>query len=151
MKLYKIPNENDDTRIFHTFDKWECHKAGFYKNIKDGWTNEECELEYIIILTDENLFRSSLKRVIEEWNNSCEHYLTNKSMNRIAWLGQASVCIASGIPSSYSGAWFKLSKDQQDKANSIALEYLNEWLKKNSRDDVSLDDALCTGRQIELY
>jgi hypothetical protein len=97
MKLYKIPNENDDTRIFHTFDKWECHKAGFYKNIKDGWTNEECELEYIRILTDENLFRSSLKRVIEEWNNSCEHYLTNKSMNRIAWLGQASVCIASGI------------------------------------------------------
>ena len=44
-----------------------------------------------------------------------------------------------------------VEEDQQDKANSIALEYLNEWLKKNSRDDVSLDDALCTGRQIELY
>ena len=35
---YKIPNENDKDRIFHTFDKWECHKAGFYKSKKEGMT-----------------------------------------------------------------------------------------------------------------
>lgn len=151
MNLYKIPNENDSTRIFHTYDKWECHKAGFYQSVKEGLSHEECEQEYIRILTNEDLFRNALSRVINEWKHSCEHYLSNKSMNRIAWLGQASVCIVSGIPSSYSGAWFKLSKEQQNKANSIALEYLNIWLKKNDRENVSLDDALCIDRQIDLY
>jgi hypothetical protein len=151
MNLYKIPNENDSTRIFHTYDKWECHKAGFYQSVKENLTHEQCEQEYIRILTNEDLFRNALNRVINEWKYSCEHYLSNRAMNRIAWLGQASVCIVSGVPSSYSGAWFKLSKEQQNKANSIALEYLNIWLKKNDRENVSLDDALCIDRQIDLY
>ena len=34
--MYKIPNENDTERIFHTYDKWECHKAGLYKNKKQS-------------------------------------------------------------------------------------------------------------------
>ena len=30
--------------------------------------------------------------VIVEWVNSCEHYLSNFAMNRIAWVGQAAMC-----------------------------------------------------------
>lgn len=151
MNEYKIPNEKDESRIFHTYDKWECHKAGFYASKKEGWSNEQCENEYVRILTDEELFRKALNRVINEWKNSCEHYLTNKAMNRIAWLGQASVCILSGVPSTYSGAWFKLSKEQQDKANMIALEYLNKWLVNNNRLGLDIDEAISINRQTELY
>lgn len=151
MNEYKIPNEKDESRIFHTYDKWECHKAGFYASKKEGWSNEQCENEYVRILTDEELFRKALNRVINEWKNSCEHYLTNKAMNRIAWLGQASVCLLSGVPSTYSGAWFKLSKEQQDKANMIALEYLNKWLVNNNRLGLDIDEAISINRQTELY
>jgi ParB-like chromosome segregation protein Spo0J len=31
---YRTTNTSDPDRIFHTFEKWECHKAGFYGNKK---------------------------------------------------------------------------------------------------------------------
>lgn len=151
MNLYKIPNEKDETRIFHTYDKWECHKAGFYENKKEGLTDEQCEQKYVDLLTNIPLFESTLEKIINEWKYSCEHYLTNKSMNRIAWLGQAAVCYEYGVPSKYSGAWFKLSKEQQDLANESALKYLNKWLDKNGLSEVEINEAAIIGRQVELY
>jgi ParB-like chromosome segregation protein Spo0J len=149
--MYKIPNEGDKERVFHTYDKWECHKAGFYKSKKAGFTNEQCENEYIRILSDINLFSKILEKIIVEWKYSCEHYLTNKSMNRIAWLGQAAVCYESGVPSTYSGAWFKLSEEQQANANKVAHIYLNKWLNNNGFNEIDEDTALLKGRQVELY
>lgn len=149
--MYKIPNEGDKERIFHTYDKWECHRAGFYKSKKQGWTGEQCENEYIRILSDVNLFSDILDKIIVEWKYSCEHYLTNKSMNRIAWLGQAAVCYESGVPSAYSGSWFKLSEEQQANANKIAHVYLNKWLLNNGFDEIDQDTASIKGRQVELY
>jgi len=151
MNIYKIPNEADANRIFHTYDKWECHKAGFYNNKKEGWTDEMCQNEYVRILSDTELFSEILDKLIKEWKYSCEHYLTNKSMNRIAWLGQASVCFYSGVPSIYSSAWNKLTDQQQLKANLTAEKYLNKWLAINGRNEVDLNEALQIGRQIELY
>jgi len=151
LDLYKIPNESDQTRIFHTFDKWECHKAGFYENKKQGWSDEQCEAEYVRVLGDPELFGSVLQKLTKEWKHSCEHYLTNKSMNRIAWLGQAAVCYKSGVPSKYSGAWFKLSEQEQAVANEVALKYLNIWLKENALAEIELNEAAIIGRQVELY
>ena len=149
--MYKIPNEGDKERIFHTYDKWECHKAGFYKSKKAKFTNEQCENEYIRILSDVNLFSEILEKIIVEWKYSCQHYLTNKSMNRIAWLGQAAVCYESGVPSVYSGAWFKLSEEQQANANKVAHIYLNKWLNNNGFNEIDEDTASIKGRQVELY
>lgn len=151
MNLYKIPNENDEDRIFHTYEKWECHKAGFYLSKKDGWTHDECEKEYIRVLTDNELFESILNKVVSEWKHSCEHYLTNRSMNRIAWLGQAAVCYESGVPSRYSSAWGLLTEQQQSNANKVALKALNKWLIDNSREEIEMNEALSIGRQTELY
>jgi hypothetical protein len=151
MGIYKIPNELDTDRIFHTYDKWECHKAGFYNNKKENWTDEMCKNEYVKVLSNSELFEILLQRVISEWKYSCEHYLTNKSMNRIAWLGQAAVCINSGVPSIYSSAWNLLSDEQKDTANKIADIYLNKWLTANGRSEISLNEAMQIGRQIELY
>ncbi len=151
MNMFRTVNTSDENRIFHTYDKWECHKAGFYEKTKDGMTKEECELEYASFLSDENQFRDALESVITEWENSCEHYLTNKAMNRIAWLGQASLCYARGIPSAFRGGFNLLSLDQQEKANRIAFEYLNKWLKENGYEEETFEDASCLGRQAEIY
>ncbi len=145
------PNTSDPDRIFHTFDKWECQKAGFYATKVEGKTAEECEAEYADMLTNENEFREALEGVINNWKHSCEHYLTNKAMNRIAWLGQSALTYARGIPSKYKGGFNLLSEEQKNKANEIALEYLNKWMERNGRDKVSMDEALSVGRQVEIY
>jgi hypothetical protein len=128
-------------RIYHTWDKWECYPAGFYENSKEGMKKEECELAYKELLSNDNRFENALKRVIIEWKNSCEHYLTNESMNRIAWLGQAALCIELGIPSCFRSGYFLLSENEQKKADLLALKYLNIWLKKYNEHEVDLDGA----------
>jgi len=151
IKQHKAGNTNDPNRVFHTYDKWECHKAGFYQRSKEGWSNEQCEQEFKRILSDQTMFADILSRVIVDWKNSCEHYLTNKSMNRIAWLGQAAVCYNSGVPSRYSGAWFDIDQETRKQANSTALIYLNKWLSSNNHLESGMDEAASIGRQIELY
>jgi len=151
VKSYRAGNTNDPSRIFHTYEKWECHKAGFYDSKKEGWSHEQCEAEFKRILSDQKLFADILEKVITEWKYSCEHYLTNKSMNRIAWLGQAAVCYESGVPSRYSSAWFDIDKKTQDEANETALIYLNKWLTRHDQFELSFDEAAIIGRQVELY
>jgi len=147
---FRTVNTSDEKRIFHTFDKWECHKAGFYSATHPTMTKDQCEEEYKNFLSDEERFRSALNRVITEWKHSCEHYLTNASMNRIAWLGQASLCYASGIPSTFRAGYHLLTEEQQSKANEIALEYLNKWLTANSMEEVNLEGGM-PDRQSTIY
>lgn len=148
---WRTVNTSDENRIFHTYDKWECYQAGFYNTTKEGMTKEECEREYRKLLTNEDLFRSTLDKVITEWKHSCEHYLTNKSMNRIAWLGQAALCYAKGIPSTFRGGFNLLSDEEQLRANEIALYYLNRWLIQHNLEPVTIEDALLIDRQAEVY
>lgn len=148
---YRTTNTSDPERIFHTYENWECHKAGFYASRKEGMTQGACEHEYLRILSNDILFSNALENVINKWINSCEHYLTNKAMNRIAWLGQAAVCISTGVPSKYSAGWNLLNNDQQNKANEIALEYLNKWRIKYNREPITINEALSIGRQVNIY
>lgn len=128
-------------RIFHTYDKWECYPSGFYENSAHGKTKEECESIYKDFLSDLNKFESALVRILSEWKNSCEHYLTNEKMNRIAWLGQASLCIELNIPSSFRTGYFLLSEEQRQAADLMALKYLNKWLVSNGYEETDLEGA----------
>lgn len=148
---FRVGNTNDPNRIFHTYDKWECHKAGFYKSTKDGWSHEQSETEFKRILSNQDLFSEILNKLIIDWKFSCEHYLTNTSMNRIAWLGQAAVCYHSGVPSRYSSAWFDIDLETREKANATALKYLNKWMVLNNYNEAGYNEAASIGRQIELY
>ncbi len=128
-------------RIYHTWDKWECYRAGFYENQSELLTKDDCELEYAALLKNEKAFRAALKRVITEWVKSCEHYLSNESMNRIAWLGQAALCIAKQIPSTFRGGFHWLTEEEKNKADSIALEYLNKWLKAHGEPSLTMEES----------
>ncbi len=117
-------------RIFHTWDKWECYPAGFYEDHPPaGMSPKDATHLYATFLRDLPRFRRALKRVITEWKNSCEHYLSNENMNRIAWLGQASMCIDSRVPAAFRSGFNMLSVDEQEAANAMAFKYLNLWLK----------------------
>lgn len=147
----RTANTDDENRIFHTFDKWECNAAGFYESKPPkGMTGEDCKIVYRDLLSDIPAFEDALNRVITEWKHSCEHYLTNSAMNRIAWLGQASLCISKSIPSEFRGGWGLLTEEQQKAADEAALRALNRWLVANDLEVVSMDKAN-PGRQAEIY
>lgn len=141
---------DDKGRIFHTWERWECYRAGFFAERPDGMTQEEGEEAYRGFLSDLDRFRAALETVTSDWRFSCEHNLTNERMNRIAWLGQASVCQALGIPSCCRGGYHRLTDEQKRAADEAALEYLNRWLERNGREAV--DFAKAGGRtEAELY
>lgn len=142
---------DDKGRIYHTWEKWECYRAGFYdERPRNSMTVEEGEEAYRAFLADPSKFRAALEVVTTQWHYSCEHYLTNERMNRIAWLGQASVAQALGLPSTCRAGYHRLTQEQKDAADALALEYLNKWLVAHGREPV--DYVKAGGRtEAELY
>ena len=141
---------DDKGRIYHTWERWECYRAGFYQERPKDITTEEGEEKYREFLSDLTRFEVALVEVTCKWKHSCEHYLTNDRMNRIAWLGQASVALALGIPSCCRGGYHKLTEEQKTAADEMALKYLNLWLVANGREQVDYEAA--GGRtEAELY
>lgn len=145
-------NVEDKDRIFHTYDKWECYKNGFYKSSVNWKTKKELEEEFANFFKDDLLFEEFANKVISEWKYSCEHYLTNKCLNRIAWIWQASCCYWLWIPSKFSSWWQLLDDDTKHTANNIALKAINTWMVKNQRPVVTMQEAMWgVDRQVNIY
>jgi hypothetical protein len=101
-----------------------------------------CKLMYAEFLRDTPRFEEAMAGVLRDWPNSCEQWLSNERMNRIAWLGQAAMCYATGIPSTFCGGFNQLSPEEQHAANLAALKYLNIWLESRSEPTLAtLKDA----------
>jgi len=139
-------------RIYHTWDKWECYPAFFYEDHPpDPMTPKEALEAYTDFLRDIPRFRAALLRVLKEWPNSCEHYLSNVNMNRIAWLGQASMCIATGVPACFRGGFNRLSDEEKQAANGVALEALNLWLEDRGESEISDLKGAASRTEANLY
>lgn len=130
-------------RIYHTWDKWECHPAGLYetKPPYEGMTADECREAYAEFLGDLDRFRAALEGVLAKWPNSTEHYLTNERMNRIAWLGQAAMCYETRVPRAFRSGYMLLSAEAQAAADALALEYLNQFLTSRGEAALTADEA----------
>lgn len=138
-------------RIFHKWHLWECYPAGFYEDAPPrGMTQEQGEEAYRELLSDPERFEAALAGVVSEWKHSCEHYLTNERMNRIAWLGQAALAYALHVPACCRGGFRKLTDEQQQAANELALKYLNQWLEAHGEPTLSLEEA-ASRTQANLY
>ena len=114
-------------RIYHSYDKWEDYKAGFYGglllNDKIDHVSKVVELFSSAELTEQYMLR-----VINEWKYSCEHNLTNPSMNRVAYLGQAACCLFASVPSTDTMKYWKnVSQECRDKADEIAEKTIKIW------------------------
>lgn len=134
--------KTDPNRIFHEWSDWECYPAGFYSDKPpSGMTVEECENAYRDFLADVPRFYEAMQRVVREWPNSCEHYLTNERMNRIAWFGQSAMCIETGIPSRFCGGYNLLTDQQKEDSDMAALYVLNEWLVAHGREALTWEQA----------
>src|SRR3984957_15802064 len=148
---FRTVNTSDEGRVFHTYEKWECYAAGFYNSSKEGMNKTECEEAYREFLADLPRFADALGHVITEWKHSCEHYLTNVAMNKIAWLGQAAMCYATGVPTNFRSGFSLLDKEQRTAADEMALVYLNKWNVANGRPEVTMAEAYSYDRQSDIY
>jgi len=111
-------------RIYHRYELWEDYKCGFYDNIS-GKNKEELVKKVIEMFSNSKLTSEYMNKVINNWKYSCEHNLTNPSLNKVAYLGQAACCIYAGVPSSITmEAWHLVSKENRNNADNIAKEIL---------------------------
>lgn len=94
---------------------------------RDGSSQERAISLYREFLADLPRFEGALVRVIAEWPVSCEQFLSNIHINRIAWLGQASMALVTGIPSKFRAGFATLDSAGQAEANAMADKYLRLW------------------------
>lgn len=117
-------------RIYHHYSSWEDYPAGFYEN-QSGDTQKQLVLKVIDMFSDYGLALKYMNKVISDWPLSCEHNLTNESMNKIAYIGQAAACIYCGASFKTTiVAWNKLDQHIQNIADEIALSVLKDWEAK---------------------
>jgi len=129
----KIPQTK---QIWHPYWEWECFKNGFYASIPAS-QKEELRKECSYFLGDLTKFKEGINLVIFEWVKSCENFLTNPNINRIAWMGQASCCRVLGLSSYNRGGFYLLSERKQKEANQLALNEIIKYIKEKNNENKS--------------
>lgn len=154
MNLLKIPKPiilyNVD-RVYHTWDKWECYRAGFFEvRPPKPLTDDDCIRLYSELLRDIAEFKRVMLCIINEWPNSCQHNLTNERMNRIAWMGQASLTYKHNIPAKYRGGYNLLTTEEQQAADNAALEVINIWMESQGY-ELQTAETIKSKTEVDLY
>ena len=100
--------------------------------VKDRQSYLEKAIEFT---GDHELYGSWMRKVVTDWPYSCEHNLTNKTINRQAWIGHAAVALAIQCPEDIvRQAWGFLSEDQRIRANMQADMAIAEWERVHEED-----------------
>ncbi len=122
------------SRVYRPYTEWECVAAGMYDSAACSSTDKHVFMqEYALFLGDNNRFQKGIDDVFSEWPVSCENFLTDNQINRIAWLGQASACISIGTPCCFCGGFWMLTLSQQNEANSLAHINIRKWINEHKR------------------
>jgi hypothetical protein len=114
-------------RIYRHYELWEDYKNGMWR--KDTKDYDEGMLQEVIEFTGNHVeYGNAMLRVIKEWAVSCEHNLTNLSINRKAWIGHAACCLERGYPEYLvRQAWGMLTEQQRVDANNRAEYAIKQW------------------------
>lgn len=120
-----------NVRAFYPYWEWEDHRCGFYQSSPLG--KKENIQKVVGFFSSPKETKKWMEWVTDNWVKSCKQNLTNPSINKIAYLGQAAVCAKFGIPSTVTmEAWSYVPKKYQTIANRIARETINKWKRENN-------------------
>lgn len=117
-------------RIYHPYWDWECFHAGMFANSQ--LDADFAKGMYRDFLANIDTFNYFMSQVVEQWPKSCEHFLTNPDTNRVAWLGQSSMCMATGVSRKYRSGFMLLADKQQQAANHAASQVLMKWIESRN-------------------
>lgn len=125
-------------RIYHPYTKWECYKNGMWLAVTSDMVKSQLQ-NVINFISDHILFGKAMNRVITEWLNTCQNHLSDVSINRRSWLGQAACCIECGwCEGLVRMAWVLIDSNKQEAANKQADIYLSKWDKEKINKTIQL-------------
>lgn len=117
-------------RIYHNYNDWEDYHHGMYDEDKTG-RGIRVKIAAFILKTPA-ICQRAMRMAVDNWKFAAEFNLSNASINRRAWLGQAACSIYAGIHEDETReAWGLLTNEQRTKANEIATEVIKDWLGKH--------------------
>jgi hypothetical protein len=119
-------------QVYEHYEKWEDFKNGMYclTSLKD----EQQIIKAKKILSNTKLFKQVLEELIIKWPVSTAVNLTNKSINRRAWLGAAACSFKYGVTEvNTRNAWAELNDLQRFEANTVAEIIIKIYEEKNTR------------------
>ncbi len=119
----------------------------------NGLFNTSTEDDELYIKKVIKLFRSeyrtirAMSSVIRKWKHATEHNLTNGSINKIAWLGQAACCYRFRAPDFITKkAWWNLPKEVRNRADKNAKDLIESYEKETKNQCIGSSkttDQLC--------
>ena len=119
-------------RIYHHYEKLEEYHAGMWRIVRGDRRKEFADAAADLMRQPEE-FKAALASVLVAWPVSCEANLTSEATNRLAWLGHAGCCTSVNSPEDCTRlGWHQLTRDEQDEANRVAQEVLNDWQRQHN-------------------
>jgi len=116
-------------RIYHPYWTWEENNYNMWGSVIDRELYLQKAIEFV---GDYKLYGFWMLKVVEQWQHSCEHNLSDLSQNRRAWVGQAACALASQCPEDIVRvAWGHLTELQQTLANKEADKAIKVWEEKH--------------------
>lgn len=114
-------------RFYYHYELWEEYHYQMWKPLT-GIESDTMLNKAIIFTGNYKKYGFYMRKVIKQWVISCAVNLSNKSMNRQAWIGHAACCLAIKSPEVITRrAWHYLSQEQQDLANNEADKAIELW------------------------
>jgi hypothetical protein len=131
-------------RVFFHYEDLEEYHAGMWKR-PTGITRKDFVGYAADLMRCPDEFNLAMQEACDKWPNSCAHNLTCLDSNRIAWLGHAGCCIATGSPEECTRVgWHTLTSEEQDEANRVAAEVLHDWEIKHEVQECSRNQLVLT-------
>ena len=112
--------------VWVDYRNWECYQNGMYENGHNRDIIKQC----YEILTNNNLKEEMYDTTIT-YEVATKVNFTNQMFNPISWLGQATCNrLINATAQEVCDAWMSMTKEQQDWANDIARQVIEEWRVK---------------------
>lgn len=116
-------------KVYYHYKKWEDNLHGMFLLKCDD--EQEKLKKSIWLLSHPETLKKYMILTSTNWVYSAEMNLSNRSMNRQAWMGKSACCLYCGAPEYVTAmAWKSLTDDQRIKANLIADEVISQWESK---------------------
>jgi NCAIR mutase (PurE)-related protein len=118
---------NGIKQVFVPYYKWECYKYGMWFKVDK---NKEADMlrQAVEFTGNHMLYGNAMREVVYIWENSMVNFLTNKNINRRAYLGHCAVYHKLKIPEHVvRSAWKLLTNNQRILADKVAEETIKEW------------------------
>lgn len=129
-------------RFYEKYYLWEDFANGMYATEKLQNESELIE-KAKNLLSDVYLFKEASIVMIRDWPISTKVNLTNKSINRKAWIGQAACCHKFGVPEILTRiAWGQLTERKRMDANRVAEQIINHFELVYERSNIELYSGL---------